>query len=218
MLFHCTEIPGDAYVKGRVVGRGWRLRGGSVTVMTDINFLVRQRFTAMVNRYEIWSTDAAWGQQALLGFAEQKRMKIREEVVFFTDDSKQHVLFRFKARNVLDIKSLVDVFDANGALIGSFSKDWAASLINSTWYIDQPGMPRLKGTERSMFYAIVRRFTDFGFIPYDFEYKTPDGRIVLDITRKWGLRDSYRCTVDAAGYDPRLLQAVAVAMDALQNR
>ena len=186
--------------------------------MTENNFLVRQRFAAMINRYEIWNTDAAWGQSSLVGFAEQKRMKLREEVVFFTDDSKQHVLFRFKARNIMDIKSTVDVFDANGAVIGSFSKDWAASLLNSTWYIEQPGLPKLKGTERSMFYAIIRRFTDASFIPYGFEYKTPDGRLVLDITRKRGLRDSYRCTVDPAGYDPRLLQAVAVAMDALQNR
>jgi uncharacterized protein YxjI len=69
-----------------------------------------------------------------------------------------------------------------------------------------------------MAYAIIRRFTDFGFIPYNFDYKTPDGRQVLDITRKFGLRDTYRCTVDAPEYDTRVLQAVAVAMDALQNR
>jgi len=186
--------------------------------MSENNFLIRQRFTAMINRYEIWSVDAEWNPTTLIGFAEQKRMKLREEIVFFTDDSKTHVLFRFKARNILDIKSIVDVFDGPGQVIGTFRKDWAASLLASTWYLEQPGMPTLKGTERSMFYAIIRRFTDFGFIPYNFDYKTPDGRQVLDITRKFGLRDVYRCTVDAPEYDTRVLQAVAVAMDALQNR
>lgn len=186
--------------------------------MSENNFLVRQRFTAMINRYEIWAVDAQWNQTTLLGFAEQKRMKLREEIVFFTDDKKTQVLFRFKARNILDIKSIVDVFDGPGQVIGTFRKDWAASLLSSTWYLEQPGLPTLKGTERSLVYAIIRRFTDFGFIPYNFDYKTPDGRLALDITRKLGLRDTYRCTVDAPEYDTRVLQAVAVAMDALQNR
>ena len=186
--------------------------------MSEHNFLVRQRFTAMINRYEIWAVDAEWNQTTLLGFAEQKRMKLREEIAFFTDDKKAHVLFRFKARNILDIKSIVDVFDGAGQVIGTFRKDWAASLLSSTWILEQPGLPALKGTERSMVYAIIRRFTDLGFIPYNFDYKTADGRQALDITRKFGLRDTYRCTVDAPEYDTRVLQAVAVAMDALQNR
>lgn len=186
--------------------------------MTESRFLVRQRFTALINRYEIWAVDGAWNHTALLGFAEQKRLKLREEIVFFTDDSKTHILFRFKARNIVDIKSVVDVFDGPGQIIGTFYKDWAASLVNSTWYLEQPGLPALKGTETSMVYAIIRRFTDFGFIPYNFEYKTADGRVALDIARQLGLRDTYRCTVDAPEYDTRVLQAVAVAMDALQNR
>ncbi len=186
--------------------------------MSQNNFLVRQRFTAMINRYEIWAVDAEWNQTTLMGFAEQKRMKLREEIVFFTDDTKKHVLFRFKARNIVDIKSIVDVFDGPGQVIGTFRKDWAASLLSSTWYLEQPGLPTLKGTESSMVYAIIRRFTDFGFIPYSFEYKTADGRLALDITRKFGLRDTYRCTVQAPEYDTRVLQAVAVAMDTLQNR
>ncbi len=186
--------------------------------MSENNFLVRQRFTAMINRYEIWAVDAEWNTTTLLGFAEQKRMKLREEIVFFTDDTKSHVLFRFKARNMVDIKSVVDVFDGTGQVIGTFRKDWAASLLSSTWYLEQPGLPTLKGTETSMAYAVIRRFTDLGFIPYSFEYKTDDGGVVLDITRKFGLRDTYRCTVQAPGYDTRVLQAVAVAMDTLQNR
>lgn len=185
--------------------------------MTENNFLVRQRFTLGVNRYEIWTVDAAWNPVSMLGFAQQKRFALREEVKFFTDDSKTHVLFTFKARNVLDIKSVVDVFDGAGQAIGSFQKDWAASLINSTWMIDQPGQPQVKGQEKSALYAIIRRFTDFGFIPYDFVFQAGD-RPVMEITRKWGLRDTYQCTVTAPEYDTRLLQAIAVAMDALQNR
>ena len=186
--------------------------------MTEHNFLIRQRFTLGVNRYEIWTTDAEWNTVSLLGFAQQKRFALKEEVKFFTDDSKSQVLFSFKARNVLDIRSVVDVFDGAGNTIGSFHKDWKASMLNSTWIIEQPGQPEVKGQEKSPAYAILRRFTNFDFIPYDFLFKAGERDVVLDITRKFGLRDTYRCTVEAPEYDTRLLQAVAVAMDALQNR
>ena len=185
--------------------------------MSETNFLVKQRLTAMVNRYEIWGVDGEWQPTAMIGFAQQKRMKLREEVVFYTDDTKNNVLFTFKARNVLDLKSVVDVYDGAGQAIGKFRKDFAASLLNSTWMIDQPGLPRAKGQEKSQLYAIIRRFTDLGFIPYDFVFSA-EGRPVIEIVRKWGLRDTYRCTVAAGEYDTRLLQAVAVGLDALQNR
>ncbi|WP_291380253.1 hypothetical protein [Demequina sp.] len=185
--------------------------------MTTRNFLIKQRFAAMVNRYEIWSVDAHWQPTTMLGFAQQKRMKMREEVVFYTDDSKNTVLFTFKARNVLDIRSVVDVYDGAGQAIGEFRKDFAASLLNSTWLIDQAGQPQVKGQEKSAVYAIIRRFTDFGFIPYDFVFSVGE-RPVMEIVRKWGLRDTYQVTVTAEEYDTRLLQAVAVGLDALQNR
>lgn len=185
--------------------------------MTEHNFLVKQRFTAMVNRYEIWSVGPEWQPVTMLGFAQQKRMKLREEIVFYTDDSKTNVLFTFKARNVLDLKSIVDVYDGAGQIIGEFRKDFAASLLNSTWMIDQPGQPQVKGQEKSQAYAIIRRVTNLDFIPYDFVFAA-QGRPVLEIVRKWGLRDVYQCTVTAGEYDTRLLQAVAVGLDALQNR
>lgn len=185
--------------------------------MSHHNFVVKQRFTAMVNRYEIWSTDEAWQPVTMIGFAQQKRMKLREEIVFYTDESKSSVLFTFKARNVLDIKSVVDVYDGAGQVIGTFHKDFAASLLNSTWLIDQAGQPQVTGQEKSALYAIVRRFVDLDFIPYDFVF-TAQGRPVMEVVRKWGLRDVYQVSVTSDDYDPRLLQAVAVALDALQNR
>jgi len=194
-----------------------RVTRANVAGMSEHNFLVKQRFTAMVNRYEIWSVDSQWRPITMLGFAQQKRMKLREEVVFYTDETKNNVLFTFKARNVLDLRSAVDVYDGAGQIIGEFHKDFAASLLNSTWMIDQPGQPQAKGQEKSQLYAIIRRFTDLGFIPYDFVFSA-EGRPVMEIVRRWGLRDSYQCTVTAAEYDTRLLQAVAVGLDALQNR
>jgi len=182
------------------------------------HYIIRQRFTPMINRYEIWSSDPAWNQVAIMGFAEQKRMKLREEITFFTNDSKTERLFSMKARNIMDFKSLMDVFDAQGQPIGHYRKDFAASLLRSTWFVGQPGLPEARGQESNLALAIIRRVVDTTFLPYDFDFLAPDGSPVLEIVRKWGLRDTYRLTVFSGAYDLRVLHALAVGLDTLQNR
>ncbi|MDN4477912.1 hypothetical protein QQX10_06530 [Demequina sp. SYSU T00039] len=182
------------------------------------HYLIRQRITLGVNRYELWTSDASWAPVTELAFAQQKRMKLKEEVPFFADDSKQAVRFSLKARNVMDVASVVDVVDVDGSVIGSFSKDFKKSLLISTWYVDQPGLPRAIGQEVSQLYAIVRRI-GFEFVPYDFLFTAEDtGQPVMSIVRKWGVRDAYRITVEDERYDARLLLAMATGLDFLQNR
>src|SRR3712207_4510963 len=64
-------------------------------------FFIRQRITLMVNRYEVVGINPDGSEGALLAFAEQKRMKLKEEVVFYADTSKSRSVFRFKARQRL---------------------------------------------------------------------------------------------------------------------
>jgi len=49
-------------------------------------FFVSQRITMMVNRYEVRAANPDGSEGQLLAFAEQKRMKLKEEVVFFSDE------------------------------------------------------------------------------------------------------------------------------------
>lgn len=56
-------------------------------------FVIRQRITAMVNRYEIHAADPDGSEGALLAFAEQKRLRLKEEIVFFADESKSRPVF-----------------------------------------------------------------------------------------------------------------------------
>jgi hypothetical protein len=48
------------------------------------HYWIKQRFTPIVNRYEICESDAAGQVGRMLAFAQQKRMKLREEVIFCT--------------------------------------------------------------------------------------------------------------------------------------
>ncbi len=190
-----------------------------LTTLRNIQTLiVKQQFTLMINRYEVWAADAAGTPSALVGFAEQKRMTLREEVTLFTDRSKSAVLARFKARNVIDLGGAYDVTDGYGAAIGLFRKDFAASLLRSTWRIEQPGLPVVvTGSERSPFMALIRRFTDVSFLPYHFDFAA-DGVPAFSVDRTWAVRDTYLVRIADPRIDRRLVIAMSVALDALQSR
>ena len=81
-------------------------------------FFVKQRITLMVNRYEIRMANPDGTEGALMAFAEQKRMKLKEEIDFFTDESRTRRVFSFKARQRLDVHAEHDVYDEGGQVIG----------------------------------------------------------------------------------------------------
>ena len=102
-------------------------------------FFVKQRITVMVNRYEIRAANPDGSEGPLMALAEQKRMKLKEEVIFFADESKNRAVFSFKARQRLDVHAEHDVLDEHGRPLGYFSKQFGASLLRSTWNLSAPG-------------------------------------------------------------------------------
>jgi uncharacterized protein YxjI len=189
-------------------------------------FLIAQRITVMVNRYEIRAANPDGSEGQLLAFAEQKRMKLKEEVNFYADEAKTRRVFSFKARQVLDVSAEHDVYDENGAVLGSFSKQFGASLLRSTWNLSAPGLEAV-GRERRPLLAILRRIWDFipylgdVWVPFVFHFDfvdTATGRTVLVSERRKAVRDRYTVTVPDPRLDFRVAAAMAVALDALQSR
>ena len=193
-------------------------------------FIVRQRLTLMVNRYEILRTDESGVDLGLLCFAEQKRMAFKEQVTFYTDSAKTHPLFGFKARKRIDLGSSYDVTDGNGQPIGYFKKQFGASLLNSTWTLALPDGREFIGRERNKKVAIARRLWEVlpvvndlpGPFLFHFDFTAPDGSVALSSDKKVGLKDVYHVTLpalaDGKPIDWRVGMAMAVALDALQSR
>lgn len=190
------------------------------------SFYVRQKITLMVNRYEVLTANPDGTEGPMLAFAEQKRMKLKEEVVFFADDTKQRKVFSFKARQRLDVHAQHDVLDEADRPLGAFSKQFGASLLRSTWNLSVPGLEAI-GKERRPVIAVLRRiwtlipYLGDVWVPFVFHFDFTDsasGATVLVSERKKAIRDRYLITVPDARLDFRVAASMAVALDALQSR
>jgi hypothetical protein len=189
-------------------------------------FFVKQRITLMVNRYEVLAANPDGTEGQLLAFAEQKRMKLKEEVTFFADASRTRRVFSFKARQRLDVHAEHDVLDEYDRSIGYFSKQFGASLLRSTWSLSAPGVEAV-GRERRQSIAIIRRIWDFipylgdVWVPFVFHFDfvdTATGQPVLVVERQKAVRDRYKVAVPDPRLDFRLAASMVVALDALQSR
>ncbi len=188
----------------------------TTTLQQQQILLMTQRITMMVNKYEVRASDANGNAGALLAFAQQKRMALKEQVTLYADESKTSVVAGFKARQVIDLGATYDILDAAGASIGTFRKDFAKSLLQSTWHLDVPGSPTITGQENSLLVALLRRFV-LSWLPYHFDFKV-DGRVAFSVSRKFSLRDKYIIKIEDPSLDRRVVIAMSVALDALQAR
>jgi uncharacterized protein YxjI len=192
-------------------------------------FLVDQLVRPIVNLYQV--TPLAAGEVPAGGpvaYVRQRRMAIKEDIRFFADEIESQELFRIKARSMFDIGGArYDVTDPNGAQIGVLEHSFRKSLFRSTWKVtDADGGEVVTAQERSLPMAIARRLVDFVPygewvpIPYNFDL-VMDERVIGHLNRKFQLRDRY--VLDLSGdherrLDRRLAIALAIGLDALQNR
>lgn len=187
-------------------------------------FTVTQKATLTTDRYLVTETAPDGSDGRVLAYAEQRRFSPREELTFHTDASRSQVAFTVRERTLLDPGEGFDVLDAEGKPIGAFHERFFTSLVRSTWVLEQPGAPDAVGRERNRFVAVLRRawnwlpleLVPFAW-PYHFDFGT-DGKPVMTVDRKTGLRDRYLVEVTAPGLDLRLAIAQAVALDTFQGR
>lgn len=75
--------------------------------------IVQQKISAFVNKYRIFSATPAGAPDQLVGLAQQKRFKIREKVMFYTDKKRDKLSFTFRAEKssiyMADISSKIQM-------------------------------------------------------------------------------------------------------------
>jgi hypothetical protein len=192
-------------------------------------YRIDQLIRPIANLYRISLADERGEATQPVAYVRQKRLRIREDIRFYADESQTQELFAIKSRTVFEFGGVHDVVEADGTRIGTLRKEFARSLLRSSWSVlDPQEQVIMTAQERSLPLAIIRRI--WGLIPYvgDVPFFIPfhfdffaDGEQVGSLHRPPGFADRYR--LDVAGIpserlDSRLAVAFAVGLDALQDR
>jgi len=191
-------------------------------------YRVDQLVRPIANMYRV--TPLAIGETPAgppVAYVRQKKMKIKEDIRFYGDETETNEIFRIKARSMFDMGSArYDVF-AGEHKIGLLWHKFKESLLRTTWHVGGPNDEEVAiARERSQVGAIARRVADFVPvgdlipIPYNFEILV-DGTRVGGMDRKFKLRDQYILDLSDdtdKKIDRRLAVALAVGLDTLQNR
>lgn len=194
-------------------------------------FFFSQRVAMIRNLYDIYSIGPKQLAGKQIAYAEQKTFRLKEEIVFYTDAKKTDIFFSFKARNIFDFSSVIDVFDSKHKKVGMFSKDVGSSLLRSTWHIKDPETNEknlLLFQEKSPVLALLRRLLEFlpvfdilnDFIRTTFTVHK-DGQEVGSFTRGFGIKDTYIMEIRSDVLEEvglATILAQGVALDTLQNR
>ena len=197
----------------------------TTTQAPTARFHVRQKITPFQNTYRVFG-DSSGEPGALIAFAKQKRMAFKESFTLYGDEDATRPVLTIRADRRIDVRSTMTVADPNGQVVGVLRKKGAASLLRSTWEIEQAGLPPVVVQERSVTIALLRRL--WGLLPYlgdlpvpwvfHFDGLSAAGQPVLTHTRLWGIRDRYVLELQDQRYDARLAIALAICLDAMQKR
>jgi len=203
--------------------------------MLDINshdqFVLRQRFKLVINQYE-FSVPEGDSDGTPFCFVEQARWKFKEDIRFFTDETKSEEIMRILARQRFDPRARYDITLADGSKLGEIQKVFGKSLFRSTYTLfDAAGNEVATAREQSLGKALFRRLV--GLIPYvdivadwlpiayDFEFLRGEEPVGINRRRRFKWIDVYDIDFSADSehaVDRRLAIAATVGMDALQAR
>jgi uncharacterized protein YxjI len=196
-------------------------------------FVLRQRFRMVTNEYDFYlaGPDDQETSEAFC-FVKQKTFKFKEDIRFYTDQSRSEELLRIKARQRFDPAARYDVTDSAGQTIGAIQKVFGKSLLRSTYKLYNPAEQEIATvTEESQGVALLRRAVGFVPylenvanwlpIPYNFVFLRGDTLLGTHKRRLFKISDIYDIDMTAdtgRTVDRRLVLAIAVGMDALQAR
>jgi uncharacterized protein YxjI len=204
------------------------------TVLNELEsadrLLIQQVYKPIANEYRISvPTPGSTEEGRPLLYVKQKKMKIKEDIRFRLSPDDEAHLFMIKSKSVFEFRGRHEVLDADGQVIGMLEKDFTRSLLRSHWHLrDASGEELLEGHEASWIVALVRRFSDIGidwlsllsWLPFNFVLRRGDQQVGSYKRVLGKFRDRYVLELqpEIGDVDRRLIAALAVGLDALQDR
>ncbi|WP_254543198.1 LURP-one-related/scramblase family protein [Halomarina pelagica] len=182
---------------------------GGIDLSSD-RYVIKQSYIR--SKYAV---EDANGNVVLKG--RKKRFKLKEEFPF--TDSGGNVVFRIKARNLLDVSGSYALEDeATGETFAVIEKEF--TMFKHVYNVRSPDgalWARIE-SESALVMALKGVSELFGLLPHSYSVTGPNGESIGSIEERFSLRDVYDVRIGDAGDAPReAIIAAAVAIDALEE-
>ncbi len=179
-------------------------------------FTVKERRLTFGRQYRVFDA-----QGGLLAYVKQKMFKLKEDIVFFADESKQQEVLRLQATKILDFSANLQVTDPQDGPLGFVRHKGWRSLFRDKWHAtDLQGNVLAELSEDSWLGALFRRFGPFGFFwlhRYELRRLEDHGQSIATIKERFQIfGDTYDVTIHGE-VDPRMVIALAVCVDAFES-
>lgn len=178
--------------------------------LSDDHYVVRQ--SLLRNKYAVED-----GSGAVVLRGKQKLFKVKEEFPFA--DADGNVVFRIKARNLLDVAGSYALIDEESdETFAVIEKEF--TLFTHVYHVRSPEGDLLARIEsESALVMALKSVSEFaGLLPHSYSITGPDGAAVGSIEERFSLRDIYDVHVGETGAAPReAIVAAACAIDALEG-
>lgn len=158
----------------------------------------------------------------LLFYSDMKRMKLREDIRIYTDQSMSQQILGIKARTMFDISTVYDVTDTTtGTRVGAIKRQGLKSLLRDTWILlDASDREIATIQEDSMLMALLRRFLS-NLIPQRYHCEA-NGNTVATFQQNFNpfvLKITVDFSHDRANLiDRRLGLAAGILLSAIEGR
>ena len=164
-------------------------------------------------------------QENLVLWASQKAFKLKEDFRIYSDENKSQELLRVTARSILDFSAAYDVYDAaTNQKLGAFKRQGLkSSFVQDTWTImDARDQEVGLCQEDSALFGIVRRTIEYAalLMPQRYDLMVNGQQIATFQQGRNPFSSRMEISFSDAGaaYDPRLVLALAMLLEAIEGK
>ncbi len=198
-------------------GKNPILKSDTALVMSELftmdSYHIQTKFLRIFGG-AFWFKDA---NDQVIAYSKQKRFKLKEDIVLYTDETCAQPLLSIKARSIIDFGATYDIVDAiTGENLGAAQRKGFKSIIKDTWKIlDANGNEYAELVEDSI--AILRRFVPF--IPAKYHFNVPGQHDIMMYQRFNPIIKKTDILIpDGHPLDRRVIAAVALLNSVIEGR
>jgi hypothetical protein len=164
--------------------------------------------------------------EQLVLWGARKAFKLKEDLRFYTDDTKTEEVLRIAARSIMDFSAAYDVFDSRtNQKIGAFKRQGLKSqFVQDTWIIMDAGDREIgQVQEDSLLLGMLRRYVEYVSLVLPQKYTATMGPLPVATYARHMNPFSSRLDIDFSpdqngALDRRLGLALAMLLESIESK